>query len=156
IGLGLLRSAPAVGACGVALWQVRHPPERSVGLKLLVAVAAFGLATVAFALSTSLVLSLLALIAVGATDMVSVNIRSSLVQLATPDELRGRVAAVNMLFIGTSSELGAFESGLLAALIGTVPAVLAGGVGALVAAGAWMRLFPGLRGAEGLVKAAAT
>jgi MFS family permease len=145
IGLGLLRSAPAVGACAIALWQVRHPPERSVGLKLIAAVAAFGLATAAFALSRSLVLSLLALIAVGATDMVSVNIRSSLVQLATPDELRGRVAAVNMLFVGTSSELGAFESGLLAALIGTVPAVLAGGCGALIAAGLWMRLFPGLR-----------
>jgi MFS family permease len=148
IGLGLLRSAPAAGACGIALWQVGHPPERSVGLKLIAAVAAFGLATAAFALSTSLVLSLLALIAVGATDMVSVNIRSSLMQLATPDELRGRVAAVNMLFVGTSSELGAFESGLLAALIGTVPAVLAGGCGALIAAGLWMRLFPGLRRAE--------
>ena len=153
IGLGLLRSAPAVGACGIALWQVRRPPERSVGIKLLAAVAAFGLATVAFALSTSLALSLLALIAVGATDMVSVNIRSSLLQLATPDELRGRVAAVNMLFVGTSSELGAFESGLLAALIGTVPAVLAGGLGALIAAGLWMRLFPGLRRAEGPARA---
>jgi hypothetical protein len=139
-----------MGACGTALWQARHPPERSVGLKLLAAVAAFGLATVVFALSASLVLSLAALIAVGAADMVSVNIRSSLVQLATPDELRGRVAAVNMLFVGTSSELGAFESGLLAALIGTVPAVLAGGCAALIAAGLWMRLFPGLRRAEAL------
>jgi MFS family permease len=148
IGLGLLRSAPAVGACGVALWQGRHPPQRSVGLRLLAAVAAFGLATVAFALSDSLVLSLFALIAVGATDMVSVNIRSSLMQLATPDELRGRVAAVNMLFVGTSSELGAFESGVLAALIGAVPAVLAGGFGALTAAGLWPRLFPELRRAE--------
>jgi MFS family permease len=145
VGLGVLRSAPAVGACAIALWQVRHPPRRSAGSNLLAAVAAFGLATVVFALSTSLILSLLALIAVGATDMVSVNIRSSLVQLATPDELRGRVAAVNMLFVGTSSELGAFESGLLAALIGTVPAVLAGGFGALIAAGLWTRLFPELR-----------
>jgi MFS family permease len=145
VGLGLLRSAPAVGACGIALWQIHHPPERSVGLKLLAAVAAFGLATVTFALSTSLGLSLIALTAVGATDMVSVNIRSSLLQLATPDRLRGRVAAVNMLFVGTSSELGAFESGLLASLIGTVPAVLAGGFAAVIAAGLWMRLFPVLR-----------
>jgi MFS family permease len=145
IGLGLLRSAPAVGACGIALWQIHHPPERSVGLKLLAAVAGFGLATVTFALSTSLGLSLIALIAVGATDMVSVNIRSSLLQLATPDALRGRVAAVNMLFVGTSSELGAFESGLLASLVGTVPAVLAGGFAAVIAAGLWMRLFPVLR-----------
>jgi MFS family permease len=152
IGLGMLRSAPAIGACGIALWQARQPPERSVGLKLLAAVAAFGVATVVFALSTSLVLSLAALIAVGATDMVSVNIRSSLLQLATPDELRGRVAAVNMLFVGTSSELGAFESGLLAALIGTVPAVLAGGCGALIAAGVWMWLFPELRRAKGWVQ----
>ncbi|MGB6485509.1 MAG: MFS transporter [Steroidobacteraceae bacterium] len=155
IGLGLLRSAPAVGACGIALWQVRRPPERSVGLELLAAVAAFGLATIAFALSTSLALSLLALIVVGATDMVSVNIRSSLMQLTTPDGLRGRVAAVNMLFVGTSSELGAFESGLLAALIGAVPAVLAGGLGALIAAGLWTRLFPGLSTAELPVKAGA-
>jgi MFS family permease len=155
LGLGLLRSAPAVGACGIALWQVGRPPERSVGLKLLAAVAAFGVATIAFALSTSLGLSLLALIAVGATDMVSVNIRSSLMQLATPDELRGRVAAVNMLFVGTSSELGAFESGVLAALVGAVPAVLAGGCGAVMAAGFWLRLFPELRKAELPVKAAA-
>jgi MFS family permease len=151
IGLGLLRSAPAVGACGIALWQVRYPPERSVGLKLFVAVAAFGFATVVFALSTSLTLSLAALMAIGAADMVSVNIRSSLMQLATPDALRGRVAAVNMLFIGTSSELGAFESGLLASLIGAVAAVVVGGFGAFIAAGLWMRLFPALRRADGLV-----
>jgi MFS family permease len=148
IGLGLLRSAPAVGACGMALWQVRCPPERSIGLKLLAAVGAFGLATVAFALSTSLALSLIALIVAGAMDMVSVNIRSLLVQLATPDSLRGRVAAVNLLFISTSSELGAFESGVLATLVGTVPAVIAGGLCASVAAAVWMRLFPALRRAD--------
>jgi MFS family permease len=147
-GLGLLRSAPAVGACMTALYQVRHPPGRAVGLKLFAAVAMFGLATVVFALSTSLAVSLAALIAVGATDMVSVNIRASLTQLATPDALRGRVSAVNLLFIGTSSELGAFESGLLASLIGTVPAVLVGGFGALIAAALWMRLFPALRTAD--------
>lgn len=150
IGLGLLRSAPAFGACAMALWQVRYPPERAAGVKLFAAVAVFGVGTVVFALSTSLILSLAALIVVGAADMVSVNIRSSLMQLATPDALRGRVAAVNMLFVGTSSELGAFESGLLAALIGTVPAVLTGGFGALLAAGLWTRLFPALRRAEAL------
>jgi MFS family permease len=151
IGLGLLRSAPAVGACATALYQIRHPLERAIGNKLLVAVAAFGLATVVFALSTSLVLSLATLIAVGATDMVSVNIRSSLMQLATPDALRGRVSAVNMLFVGTSSELGAFESGVLASLIGTVPAVVAGGFGALIAVGLCARLFPALRTADRLM-----
>ena len=151
IGLGLLRSAPAVGACATALYQARHPPERAVGNKLFAAVAAFGIGTVVFALSTSLLLSLAALVVVGATDMVSVNIRSSLVQLATPDALRGRVSAVNMLFVGTSSELGAFESGVLASLIGTVPAVVAGGFGALIAAGLWMRLFPALRTADRLM-----
>lgn len=134
----------------MALWQVRHPPERSVAFKLLAAVAVFGLATVAFALSTSMALSLAALAVVGATDMVSVNIRSLLVQLATPDSLRGRVAAVNLLFISTSSELGAFESGVVAALIGTVPAVIAGGLCASVAAAVWMRLFPELRRADAL------
>ena len=145
IGLGLLRSAPAAGACAVALWQVRYPPERAVGTKLFAAVAAFGVATAVFALSTSTALSLAALIIVGAADMVSVNIRSTLEQATTPDELRGRVAAINLLFVGTSSELGAFESGLLAAVIGAVPAVLAGGICALIAAGLWMRLFPALR-----------
>ena len=156
IGLGVLRSVPAVGACATALYQVRHPPARAVGLKLFAAVAAFGVATLVFALSTSLALSLAALAAVGATDMVSVNIRASLMQLATPDALRGRVSAVNMLFIGTSSELGAFESGLLAALIGAVPAVVVGGFGALIAAGLWMRLFPALRRADRLVSPSAS
>ncbi len=151
IGLGLLRSAPAVGACAIALHQARHPPERAAGNKLFTAVAAFGLATVVFALSRSLPASIAALTVVGAADMVSVNIRSSLVQLATPDALRGRVSAVNMLFVSASSELGAFESGLLASVIGTVPAVAAGGLGALLAAGLWMRIFPALRTADRLV-----
>lgn len=151
IGLGLLRSAPAVGAGVTAFYQVRHPPERAVGNRLFTATAAFGLATVVFALSKSLLASIAALIVVGAADMVSVNIRSALVQLATPDALRGRVSAVNMLFVSTSSELGAFESGLLASLIGTVPAVAAGGLGALLAAGLWMRVFPALRRADRLV-----
>jgi len=151
LGLGVLRGAPAVGACAMALYQVRYPPERAVGLKLFTAVATFGLATVVFALSRSLPLSFGALLFTGATDMVSVNIRASLLQLATPDALRGRVSAVNMLFIGTSGELGAFESGLLAWLIGAVPAVVVGGLGALIAAGVWMGLFPALRRADRLL-----
>ncbi len=153
IGLGLLRAAPAVGACAVALYQARHPPRRHVGLELFASVAVFGLATVVFALSTALWASLASLLIVGASDMVSVNLRSSLVQLTTPDALRGRVAAVNMLFVGTSSELGAFESGLLASLIGVVPAVVLGGAGALAAAVAWMALFPALRRADRLTPA---
>lgn len=151
IGLGLLRSAPAVGACLIALYQTRRPPERGAGRTLFAAVAAFGLATVLFAFSTSMVLSLAALFLVGASDMVSVNIRSSLVQLATPDALRGRVSALNMLFVGTSAELGAFESGVVASLIGTVPSVAVGGVGALIAVVVWAAFFPALRRADRLV-----
>jgi MFS family permease len=145
IGLGLLRSAPAVGACVVALIQARHPPDGRIGLKLFAAVAVFGAATLAFALSTSFLLSLVALSVVGASDMVSVNIRSSLVQLATPDIMRGRVSSVNMLFIGASAELGAFESGAAAALLGTVPAVAFGAVGTFVVLAIWMGAFPALR-----------
>jgi MFS family permease len=145
IGLGMLRSAPAVGACLIALYQARHPPDRRVGLQLFVSVVAFGIGTIVFGLSTSLVLSLSALFVIGAADMVSVNIRSSLVQLATPDALRGRVSAVNMLFVGTSSELGAFESGVVASLIGAIPCVVVGGVGVLLAAAIWARVFPSLR-----------
>ncbi|MBA5802045.1 MFS transporter [Rhizobium changzhiense] len=150
IGLGLMRSAPAVGACLVALLQVRHPPERRVGEKLFAAVAVFGIATLIFAFSRSLVLSLSALFVLGASDMVSVNIRTSLVQLATPDAMLGRVSAVNLLFIGASSELGAFESGVVAALMGTVPAVAFGGFGTLVVMAVWMRIFPALRRADRL------
>ena len=153
IGLGLLRSAPAVGACLIALYQARHPPDRRVGLQLFVSVAAFGLGTIAFGLSTSLPLSLSALFLIGAADMVSVNIRSALVQAATPDVLRGRVSAVNMLFVGTSNELGAFESGLVASLIGTVPCVVAGGVGVLLVAALWTRVFPSLRRADRIAPA---
>jgi MFS family permease len=151
--LGLLRSAPAVGAGLIALGQARHPPERRVGLQLFAAVTAFGMATIVFALSTSLALSLSALLIVGAADMVSVNIRASLVQRATPDALRGRVSAVNMLCVGASSELGAFESGLLASLIGTVPCVVVGGVGVVLAAAVWLRWFPALRKVDQLTAA---
>ncbi|MFM0674501.1 MFS transporter [Paraburkholderia sediminicola] len=147
-GLGMLRSAPAVGACLCALVQVRYAFERRIGLKLFAAVGVFGLATVVFALSRSFVMSVAALVIVGASDMVSVNIRSSLIQLATPDAMRGRVSAVNMLFIGASSELGAFESGLAAAWLGTVPAVLLGGIGTLFVAALWAAAFPALRKAD--------
>jgi hypothetical protein len=153
IGLGLLRSAPAIGASLLALYQARYPPDRRVGLQLFAAVAAFGIATLVFALSTSLVLSLSALFVVGAADMVSVNIRWSLMHLATPDAFRGRVSAINMLFVGASSELGAFESGLLATLIGTVPCAVVGGIGALLAMAACMVLFPALRRADRIAPA---
>jgi len=156
IGLGLLQSAPAVGACLIALTQVRHPPDRHVGLQLFAAVAVFGIATLIFAFSTSFSLSLAALFVLGASDMVSVNIRTLLTQLATPDAMRGRVAAVSMLFIGASSELGAFESGVAAALLGTVPAVVLGGVGTLFVAAVWMGAFPALRRTDRLASVAAT
>jgi hypothetical protein len=117
-------------------------------------VAVFGIATLVFAFSTSLILSLMALAVLGASDMVSVNIRSSLVQLATSDAMRGRVSAVNMLFIGASSELGAFESGLAAALFGAVPAVVLGGIGTLVVVAVWMRAFPALRKVDRLLPVA--
>jgi MFS family permease len=149
-GAGLLRSAPAIGAVLTALIQARHPPDRRVGLKLLLAVSVFGSATLVFAFSNSFTVSLLALLVLGASDMVSVNIRASLVQFATPDALRGRVAAVNMLFIGTSSELGAFESGVAAALLGTVPAVALGGIATLVVVALWAWFFPALGRADRL------
>jgi len=148
IGLGFMQSAPAVGACLSALFQTRHPPDRRIGLILFAAVAVFGIATVIFAFSVSFILSLAVLAVLGASDMVGVNIRSSLVQLTTPDAIRGRVSAVNMLFVGASSELGAFESGLAAALLGTVPAVALGGAGMLFVAAIWMSLFPALRRAD--------
>lgn len=153
IGLGLLRCAPALGACVVALYQARRPPKRRVGLQLFMSIVTFGFGTITFGLSTSLLFALSALLIIGAADMVSVNIRSSLVQLATPDTLRGRVSAVSMLFVGTSSELGAFESGLLASLIGAVPSVVAGGVGVLLVAGIWGRMFPSLRQVDRITSA---
>jgi MFS family permease len=143
-GLGLLRSAPAVGALAMSLFLVRHPLRRRVGRTMFTAVAVFGLATIIFAVSVSFPLSLAMLVLLGAADVVSVVIRMSLVQLGTPDEMRGRVSAVNSLFIGTSNQLGEFESGLTAAWFGTVPAVLIGGIGTLVVAMLWIRLFPAL------------
>jgi MFS family permease len=143
-GLGLLRSAPAVGALSMALFFARHPPARRVGKTMFTGVATFGFATIVFAVSTSFALSLVSLVVLGASDMVSVVIRSSLVQLDTPDAMRGRVSAVNSVFIGTSNQLGEFESGVTAALLGTVPAVLLGGFGTLLVVVLWMRLFPAL------------
>ncbi|PWV62464.1 MFS transporter [Plasticicumulans acidivorans] len=143
-GLGLLRSAPAVGALLLSVWLSRQPLERHVGRILFGSVAAFGLATVVFALSTQFLLSLLALFALGAADMVSVVVRGTLVQLETPDAMRGRVSAVNSVFIGASNQLGEFESGVTAALLGVVPAVLLGGLGTLLVVVLWIRWFPEL------------
>lgn len=143
-GLGLLRAAPAFGAVLVSLALVRLPLERHAGRVMFAAVAAFGLATVVFGLSRSFALSLAALAAIGAADMVSVVIRTSLIQLQTPDGMRGRVAAVNSIFTGTSNHLGQFESGLVAAWLGAVASVVIGGVGTLLVAALWIRWFPAL------------
>jgi MFS family permease len=143
-GLGLLRSAPAAGALAMSIFLARKMIAHRIGVVMFGAVVIFGVATIVFALSTSLVLSLGVLVVLGAADVISVVIRSSLVQIKTPDEMRGRVSAVNSMFIGTSNQLGEFESGLTAALFGVVPAVLIGGVGTLVVVILWMRLFPQL------------
>ncbi len=150
LGLGLMRGAPAIGALVTSLVLARHPLRRHVGVTMFAAVAIFGLATVVFGLSTWLPLSLAALLVLGATDVVSVVVRSSLVQIATPDAMRGRVSAVNSLFIGTSNQLGEFESGTTAALFGTVPAVVIGGCGTIAVALIWSRLFPSLRRVQSL------
>ena len=143
-GLGLLRGAPAVGALVMSVVLTRWPMNRRVGPKLMAAVAVFGLATVVFGISTSFLLSLGALAITGAADMVSVVIRQTLVQLETPDAMRGRVSAVNSVFIGASNQLGEFESGATAAWLGPVGSVVLGGVGTLVVAVLWLRLFPTL------------
>ncbi|HXE98148.1 MAG TPA: MFS transporter [Dongiaceae bacterium] len=143
-GLGILRSAPAVGALTASLYLARNPLQRRVGKIMFASVALFGAATVVFALSTSIFLSCLALVVLGWSDMISVVIRGALVQLETPDEMRGRVSAVNAVFIGTSNEFGEFESGLTAAWFGAVPAALIGGVGTLAVVALWIYLFPQL------------
>ncbi len=148
-GLGLLRSAPGVGAGLMAIVLVYRPLKRRVGVTMLLAVAAFGVFTIIFGLSHNLIVSLIALLLIGAADMISVVIRATLVQLATPDEMRGRVNAVDMLFIGASNEFGEFESGFTAQWFGTVRAVVLGGVGTLLVIGLWTWLFPDLRRAEG-------
>ena len=149
-GLGLLRSAPGVGAAMMALFLAQKPIRGRAGWIMLICVAGFGVFTIVFGLSRSLMLSLFALFMVGATDMVSVIIRATLVQIATPDEMRGRVNAVDMLFIGASNELGEFESGLTAHWFGTVRAVVLGGVGTLIVIALWAWLFPDLRNADKL------
>lgn len=151
-GLGLLRAAPAVGALCMSAALAQWPITRRVGHVMFAAVAVYGLATLAFAMSTWFVPSLLALCVSGAADMVSVVIRQSLVQLETPDAMRGRVSAVNSIFIGASNQLGEFESGATAALWGPIGSVLVGGAGTLLVAALWMKLFPALARRERLTE----
>ncbi|MDB5864437.1 MAG: major facilitator superfamily 1, partial [Betaproteobacteria bacterium] len=149
-GLGMLRAAPAVGALVVSILLVRAPLSRNVGRTMFACVAIFGVCTIIFGVSRSFALSLAALCVLGAADMISVVIRSSLIQLETPDHMRGRVSAVNSMFTSTSNQLGQFESGVAAALFGTMPAVVIGGIGTLIVVGLWMRWFPGLYQRDGL------
>ncbi len=149
-GLGLLRTAPAIGAGAMAMLLAHRPLRRKIGVTMLWAVAGFGVFTIVFGISHSLVLSLIALTLAGASDMISVVIRGTLVQIATPDEMRGRVNAVDMVFVGASNELGEFESGLTAHWFGAVPAVILGGVGTLIVIGIWAWRFPELRRADQL------
>lgn len=149
-GLGMLRAAPALGALTVSIWLMIRPIRRQAGKRMLVCVAIFGAATVLFGISKSLPVSLAALYIVGASDMVSVVIRSSVLQLATPPEMRGRVSAVNSLFVGASNELGEFESGLTAQWWGAVRAAVIGGLGSLMITGLWAVFFPSLRRADAL------
>jgi MFS family permease len=144
-GFGWLRAAPGIGAAIVAIGLAGRPITRHVGAQMFAGVAVFGLATVVFGLSTNYLLSLAALVVIGASDMVSVYIRHMLVQLETPDGIRGRVSAVNAVFIGASNELGEFESGVTAAWWGLKPAVVVGGLASVAIAGLWMRWFPALR-----------
>ena len=152
-GLGLLRASPGVGAAVMAVLLAYRPLRRKVGKVMLFCVGGFGLFTVVFGLSHSLALSMVSLVLVGACDMVSVFIRGTLVQIATPDSVRGRVNAVEMIFIGASNEFGEFESGITAQWLGTIPAVIVGGVGTLVIVSLWAWLFPELRKTERLTPA---
>ena len=152
-GLGILRSSPAIGAALMALWLAHSPIRGRAGRRMFACVAVFGLCTILFALSRSFWLSVTTLIVLGGVDMVSVIVRGTLVQVSTPDAMRGRVSAVNMLFIGASNELGEFESGVTAAWLGTVPATVLGGVGTLIVVTLWWRLFPTLRRADRLENA---
>jgi MFS family permease len=144
VGLGVLRAAPAAGALLMSLALLRWPLNRHVGHRLLAAVGVFGVATVVFGLSQSFVLSLIALVVTGAADSISVVTRMTLVQLETPDAMRGRVSAVNSIFIGASNQLGEFESGATAAVMGAVGSVVLGGVGTVLIAASWLKLFPAL------------
>jgi predicted MFS family arabinose efflux permease len=144
-GLGALRSAVGVGALLMSLWLLRNPVRDHAGLTMFLAVGVYGVAIVVFGISSTVWISVLALVVMGAADMVSVFIRQTLIQLKTPDELRGRVSAVNMTFIGASNELGEFRAGSMASAFGAVTAVVVGGAGALLTAALWARLFPDLR-----------
>jgi MFS family permease len=145
IGLGLLRSAPALGAAMIGFMLGRIAMYRKAGFSMFACVAIFGIATIVFGLSRNFALSIAALFVLGASDMVSVYVRTTLTQLATPDAMRGRVSAVKLFFVGASNELGEFESGLTATLFGTVPSVVIGGLGTLAIVAIWLRLFPSLR-----------
>jgi hypothetical protein len=147
-GMGLLRMAPAAGAVATAVWFSFRPLKKDVGVKMLAAVGVFGIATVLFGLSRSMPLSLLCLAVLGAADMLSVFVRQTLIQLYTPDAMRGRVGAVSTLFVSGSNELGEAESGFLAAAIGPVAAVIGGGIGAIVVTMLWARWFPEIRRAR--------
>src|SRR5256714_2030072 len=149
-GLGLLRASPGVGAAVMAILLAYRPLRSRVGKIMLFCVAGFGLFTIIFGISHSLILSLISLVLVGASDMVSVVVRGTLVQIATPDAVRGRVNAVDMIFIGASNELGEFESGVTPHLLGTIPAVILGGAGTLIVVGLWAWLVPDLRNANQL------
>ena len=153
-GLGLLRAAPAVGALLTSAVLTRWPLERRVGRVMLVAVAVYGVCMLVFGLSTSMLLSLAALAVSGGADMVSVVVRQTLVQIETPNEMRGRVSAVNSVFIGASNQLGEFESGATAALLGPVGSVVAGGIGTLLVAGLWLKGFPELAHRDRMSEAA--
>jgi MFS family permease len=149
-GLGLLRASPAIGAGSMALLLAHRPFRSRAGATMLWCIAGFGAFTILFGISRSLILSMVALMLVGSMDMVSVVVRSTLVQLATPDEMRGRVSAVEMIFIGASNEIGQFESGITAQWFGAVPAVIMGGIGTLLITALWAWNFPELRKVEGL------
>ena len=144
-GLGVLRSMPAAGAALMAVWLAYRPLRRRAGVTMFIAIVIFGIATIIFGVSRSVIVSLIALFVIGASDMISVVIRSTLVQIATPPAMRGRVSAVNLLFIGASNEFGQFESGITGQWFGAVPAVVLGGVGTLFVVGVWSLIFPQLR-----------
>lgn len=150
LGLGLLRAGPGIGAIAVALYLAWRPIQSAAGIWMFLGVAVFGAATIAFGISVTPWFSIAMLILMGAADMISVYVRETLIQLATPDDVRGRVNAVNMVFVGASNELGEFRAGLSAAFMGTVPAVVVGGIGTLLVAGLWAKWFPELRRAERL------
>ena len=150
-GLGLLRAAPAIGALVMALMLARAPLHRRIGRRLLVSVAIYGASILVFAFSTNFIVAMVALAVSGAADMVSIVVRQTLVQLETPDEMRGRVSAVNATFISASNQLGEFRAGATAALLGPVGSAVVGGAGTLIVVALWVRLFPQLAHRDKLV-----